>query len=606
MLWTATALPASTLIKDDVFILGVPAQMSVPLAPPAAKPAAAPAPAATPAVNPAPAAAPTLNLAPTGSQGTIEQLQGGLFGFGPSTTEALPAHQKFSKEFIELLANVHFTLTDKVKREAWTKKWVEQIGTIKDYKEADTFNRKVMKSLDQRFDYYLDVDETKDSGKKTDPTFVGIGSRIELKGSEEITDSFPEKIKREDADKLLVVTPEHPIALGPFPDSPAAKAGVLKGDILLKVDGKDLTGMTTEEVVKLIKGKEDTKVDLTVARKDATGKISPLDKSITVIRGKWTAPVVETRALPNNVSYIKLEHFMADKAAEEMLSALTAAGKVKDGKIILDLRGNGGGRLDHAINIVSYMLAEGSIVTLQKRRGDDMVNQRTYTTLDSTLTTQPVDFNRGISVQAQPKVLVVPVDMPIVILIDDGSASASEIVSGALSFNKRAVIVGETSHGKGVGQDVLELEGRSIRVTSFFFLPAGRETDFEGIHPDRVVSLEKEIKRIIALRKELRDALAKVPAAKADPAAAAVLAEVEAKIAACRAELKSLRTMLQENDPQLKAAQEEAEKELVRIRSEAAERKKVRDEAVKKKQEAWDAELKKRALAKPGDPDEEE
>ena len=543
--------------------------------------------------------------------GVILQLQQQEFSLeddSGASDDSLPAPQKFAKQFIELVASQHFTLTDKAKREAWTKTWIDQIGTIKDDKEADEFNRKALKSLNQRFDYYFDRDETKENGTQTDPTFVGIGSRISLKNMVEIIDAFPEKIKGADAKKLLVVSPEHPIVLDPFADSPAAKAGVLKGDELLKVDGKDITGMSSDEVVGLIKGKEDTKVELTIARKDASGKVVPLPQPIVVTRGKWTAPVVSTRALPNNVSYIKLDHFMADKADEEMLAALTAAGKVKDGKIILDLRNNGGGRLDHAINIVSHMMAEGSIVTLNERRGDEMINIRTYTTLDGTITSAPADNGRGIGVTMQPKVLAVPVNMPIIVLVNNNSASASEITAGALKFNNRAVIVGETTHGKGVGQGVMELEGRSVRITKFFFLPAGRETDFEGVHPDREVTLEKEGKRIVELRKELREALAKVAAAKADPAQAAAVAEAEAKIIAVRAELHALHTMLEENDPQLQAAQEEADKEFVRIRSEEAERKKVRDAAVKKNQDAWDAELKKRAQEKsaPSADDQEE
>lgn len=542
--------------------------------------------------------------------GVILQLQQQEFSLEDPETEdaSLPAPQKFVKEFIELVASQHFTLTDKATREAWVKTWMDQLSTIHDDKEADAFNRKVLKSLNQRFDYYFDRDEAKENGTQTDPTFVGIGSRISLKNMVEIIDAFPAKIKGADAKKLLVVSPEHPIVLDPFADSPAAKAGVLKGDELLKVDGKDITGMGSDEVVGLIKGKEDTKVELTIARKDASGKVVPLAQPIVVTRGKWTAPVVSTRALPNNVSYIKLDHFMADKADEEMLAALTLAGKVKDGKIILDLRNNGGGRLDHAINIVSHMLAEGSVVTLHERRGDEMINIRTYTTLDGTMTSAPADNGRGIGVTMQPKVLAVPVNMPIVVLVNEGSASASEITAGALKFNHRAVIVGQTTHGKGVGQANLEIEGRGVRITKFFFSPAGRETDFEGVHPDREVTLEKEGKRIVELRKQLREALAIVEAAKTDSSKAAAATEAEVKIIAVRAELHALHTMLEENDPQLQAAQEEAEKEFVRIRAEEVERKKVRDAAVKKNQDAWDAELKKRAQEKsaPSADDQEE
>lgn len=538
----------------------------------------------------APLGATTLQLGTTPDGSAIDNLIGTVFP-GANQDVNLPSHVKFSYAVIDKIAELHFTLTDKTTREEWARKWKAEAVKSKDYAEADVLNQRALHSLGQRFDGYRGLEEKAAFDKRKDPTVVGIGAAVELFRQYEITDAMKDGTTRKEVQTKLVVSDAHPLLLTPMKDSPAAKAGLLEGDKLLKVDGKEINGLGLEGVIDLIRGKENSKVDLTIARKNAAGVYEVLPKPIAVTRGKVTGSAVHTKVLPNGVTYIKFDSFMPDKAAADMLEALKEAAKVKDGKIILDLRDNGGGRLDHAINIVSYMLNSGPIVSLKERGDDQMLAVRHIASPEALLTTRMVAHREGVSYSAAPRILAVPVDMPIIVVTNSNSASASEVLSGALSFNNRAKIVGETTHGKGVGQLPVEIEGRLITITTFFFEPADRATDFEGVHPHRTVSLDGVIKRYEELRKQLLDVLAKLEAAKADPALAGTIGELETVHANVRKELEAWHTMMRNNDPQLEAAQDEAQKELVRIRKDAAELKAIRDEAVRKNTEAWKKEL---------------
>jgi len=330
-----------------------------------------------------------------------------------------------------------------------------------------------------------------------------------------------------------------------------------------------------------------------------------LPVKVTVERAVYIAPVVHVQNLADGVTHIKLDHFMAENAWVEFAEALTEAAKVKDGKIIVDLRDNGGGRLDHAINIVAGMLSEGTIVTLRQRSVDTLVKVHYTATLDAVFTTQPAGWNASqIHYSAMGRQLLVPRTMPIVVLINENSASASELTAGCLQFHKRAIVVGQNSHGKGVGQRVVELpEGRECSITTFYFDPADRPIDFEGIAPDKEVSLEPTYTSIKELRGELRAVLAKIAETtkKLADAKDADLQKVKDELTALeasekgvRAKLLVLHTELREDDAQLHEARLQAVKEFERISKEEAAKKVQREGQMKKKLEQWEKEKKER------------
>ena len=255
----------------------------------------------------------------------------------------------------------------------------------------------------------------------------------------------------------------------PIKDTPAAKAGLLAGDKIIAVDKKSTEGMKVDEAVGLIRGPKGTQVTLTIVRDGAN---DPKDYSMT--RDTIKIPAVEWKMLDEDVAYIEMFVFNKNvddefkKASEEIVKSSAK-------KIILDVRNNPGGLLDSAVNIASYFLESDKIVTVE-RFGDGKTNE---------FRTQPNGLLKN---------------YPIIVLINKGSASASEILAGALKDNRGVLVVGETSFGKGSVQEVAELPKKaSLKVTIAKWLtPKGISINENGIKPDiEVIRKEEDIKNEI-------------------------------------------------------------------------------------------------------------
>lgn len=243
--------------------------------------------------------------------------------------------------------------------------------------------------------------------------------------------------------------------IAPIKDTPAARAGLLAGDKILKIGNKSTEGMKVEEAVGLIRGPKETKVTLTIAH-ESLDKV----KEVTMSRDTIKIPAVDWKMLDENVAYVEMFVFNKNvdeefkKAAEEIV-------KSKASKIILDVRNNPGGLLDSSVNIAGYFLDSGKIVTIEKF-GNGKENQ---------FRTQPNGLLKN---------------YPLIVLINKGSASASEILAGALKDNRGVLLVGETSFGKGSVQEVDELAKKaSVKITiAKWFTPSGISINENGIKPD--------------------------------------------------------------------------------------------------------------------------
>jgi carboxyl-terminal processing protease len=244
---------------------------------------------------------------------------------------------------------------------------------------------------------------------------------------------------------------------------PAEKAGLRSGDLIVEVDGRDITGMSATQAVLLIRGRRGTKVKLTVLRR---GEREPL--LFEIVRQLVQMPSVIARRLEAedapNVGYLQITVFGEDTTAQ-LEGSLKDLVQQEVEAIVLDLRNNPGGFLDTAVDVASQFIARGTIVTQRWSNGREQV----YTAKPGGLAT----------------------DTPVVVLINGGSASASEIVAGALRDTRRATLVGEKTFGKGSVQNVHKLsDGSQLRVTTAHWLtPGDRDIDDKGVEPDVEVGL---------------------------------------------------------------------------------------------------------------------
>jgi carboxyl-terminal processing protease len=240
----------------------------------------------------------------------------------------------------------------------------------------------------------------------------------------------------------------------PMAGFPAARAGVLAGDIILAVDGVSLEGLTLDEAVTLVRGPRDTAVTLTIERE---GVDDPFD--ITIIRAVIEIPLVEAQMLDDDVAYIRLSSFSRN-ARSQLETELAALLAQNPQALIFDLRDNPGGFLDQSVYVADLFLPEGVVLLERNRRG-----------LDETFYSYDGDIGETI---------------PLIVLINAGSASASEIVAGAIQDNGRGVIIGETSFGKGSVQQPFNLsDGSELRVTiARWYTPNDQTIDGRGIIPD--------------------------------------------------------------------------------------------------------------------------
>jgi carboxyl-terminal processing protease len=248
------------------------------------------------------------------------------------------------------------------------------------------------------------------------------------------------------------------IIVEPYPGRPAAEAGLQRGDIILKIDGTSTEGMSLYEAISLIRGPANTNVTLTIFRE---GVDEPFD--VTVTRARIEIEVVEAKRLDGDLGYVSLSEFSrgaADKVAQA-IKTLQSEGQLKG--LIFDLRNNPGGLLDEAVAVGSQFIADG-VITIEREKGG---TEQVFEALPGGAAT----------------------DIPLVVLINQGSASAAEIVAGAIQDYKRGTVIGEQSFGKGTVQIPHTLsDGSELRVTIAEWLtPKGRQINGNGITPDIVV-----------------------------------------------------------------------------------------------------------------------
>jgi carboxyl-terminal processing protease len=254
--------------------------------------------------------------------------------------------------------------------------------------------------------------------------------------------------------------------VSPIDDTPAARAGIKPGDIITALDGKTVIGLSLNDAVDRMRGPPNSKIVLTLKRQNVEKPIE-----VSLIRETIHIQVVKSRMEPNDIGYIRLTQFteQADAGIKQAVKNLRAQAGGKLRGLVLDLRNNPGGLLDQAVSVSSDFIDQGEIVSTRARHPED--SQRWDAKGD--------DILRG---------------APLVVLINGGSASASEIVSGALQDHRRAILLGTRSFGKGSVQTVIPLPGNgAMRLTTArYYTPSGRSIQALGITPDVPVQESRE------------------------------------------------------------------------------------------------------------------
>ncbi len=301
---------------------------------------------------------------------------------------------------------------------------------------------------------FLDLDHFKDLQQGTSGEFGGLGIEVGME------DGFVKVIS-------------------PIEDTPAYEAGLKSGDLIMKLDETMVKGLNLNDAVKLMRGKPGTAIDLQVLRE---GVDTPLN--IKIVRAQIKTKSVKSKMIEPNYGYVRVTQFQ-ERTGEDLANALQKLSKENKyplNGLILDMRNNPGGLLNSAVAVSAAFLEEGDLVVYTEGRATDSKMH---------LTTIPENFIRN-NPQKNNYIKDLPKEfknIPLVVLVNNGSASASEIVAGALQDHERALVVGTRSFGKGSVQSILPMNnGTAIKLTTArYFTPHGRSIQAKGIDPDIII-----------------------------------------------------------------------------------------------------------------------
>lgn len=450
--------------------------------------------------------------------------------------------RKLYREAFELIRDRHFMLADADKRAAFISQWEHRYdhgNELDDPKSADAAISQMVLGVGIAFDDYELPKQASEVRQREEALFGGIGVRVIIKGRAEAVAEVQRRRPRGLADDdpaikawmaeaqsvynlYSEITDERPLIIGADPEegTPAKDAGLVKGDEILKikVDGQwqSLSGSMAEEAVESLQGPIDTSVEIWIRHHDTAGDgaQNQSERAVSLKRVELTRSVVFFRELESCVSYIGLTDFVSQFARAELKAALDKAVAHAQackgaGGLILGLRSNRGGQLQNALALESMLMERGVMHVIRSRvaGSDSFVDQTMLLAPDQAVSVNGADGGAGSFSTAREAYVeketltpgefyqkaLLPAQFKVIVLIDRYSASASELVSGALQSNGRALVLGDSSFGKNLGQATIPLAWgghdamgrplRQLRITTFEFRPGGISMP-SGIVPD--------------------------------------------------------------------------------------------------------------------------
>lgn len=345
-------------------------------------------------------------------------------------TEHVKSQKLFDKSWKIIKSNFYDSQLNTQNWDRWKKHYQ---GKIKTDEDANIAINTMLESLDDPYSKYLNKKNYAEQNSSIDSKITGIGVNITSVGGQTYV-------------------------VNAIEDTPAYAAGLKQGDIIIKVNGKSISGMKTSEVADIVRGPEGSYVDLTILRKKNT-----LNKHIQ--RQEIQIKTVKS-SVDKNIGYIQIISFIGSTTTTEFLEALEKTDKTKG--LIIDLRGNTGGLLPNAVFIANLFINKGNLVSIVGRNG----------------------YKRNIYAQETEYTN----EKPMLVLIDGGSASASEILSGALKDYHRAKLLGTKTFGKGMVQKIIPMPNETgLNLTIAKYLtPSGHDINKKGINPDIEVKLSQK------------------------------------------------------------------------------------------------------------------
>lgn len=312
-------------------------------------------------------------------------------------------------------------------------------GDIDDQKLLEGAMKGMAEAVNDPYTVYMNQEEFNTFIESSQGSFYGIGAQLGVRDN-----------------KVTIIAP--------IEGSPAEEAGLKAGDVILKVDDYDVVDLNTEAVVSRVRGEEGQPVTLTIQRDDG----EPFE--VKIVRAEIKNESIKGEMLDDSTAYIQITTFSDEQVSQKFTNEINALKAQGMKKLILDLRGNPGGYLDQCVDIASHFIKEGEIVTYTIDKYDQKV----------------VSKSKGGDL----------LGIPLVVLVDGGSASASEVVTGALRDYDAATIIGTNTFGKGIVQQLISLpdnEGGLKVTTSKYYTPDGENIHGTGIAPDIIVEIPQEV-----------------------------------------------------------------------------------------------------------------